>query len=52
MEVGELPVFIAGNVTGDRPILHEAGDEGKIAGYNAAHFETARFRRNSHTKNQ
>lgn len=33
------------HVTGDRPILHEAGDEGKIAGYNAAHGETARFRR-------
>lgn len=45
MQVGDLPVFLAGDVTGDRPILHEAGDEGKIAGYNAAHGESARFRR-------
>ncbi len=45
MQVGDLPVFIAGDVNGDRAILHEAGDEGKIAGYNAAHGETAAFRR-------
>jgi dihydrolipoamide dehydrogenase len=45
MQVGNLPVFIAGDVTGDRPVLHEAGDEGRIAGYNAAHGETAAFRR-------
>lgn len=45
MQVGDLPVFIAGDVTGDRPILHEAGDEGRIAGYNAAHGQTAAFRR-------
>ncbi|RKT43842.1 dihydrolipoamide dehydrogenase [Thiocapsa rosea] len=49
MQVGDLPVFIAGDVSGYRPILHEAGDEGKIAGYNAARIDTAaaseRFRR-------
>jgi dihydrolipoamide dehydrogenase len=45
MQVGNLPVFIAGDVPGDRPILHEAGDEGKIAGYNAAQGERAAFRR-------
>lgn len=49
MQVGALPVFIAGDVSGYRPILHEAGDEGKIAGYNAARIDTAaapeRFRR-------
>ena len=45
MQVGDLPVFIAGDVTGDRPVLHEAGDEGRIAGYNAAHGQTAAFRR-------
>jgi len=45
MQVGDLPVYIAGDVTGERPILHEAGDEGKIAGYNAAHGENAAFRR-------
>jgi dihydrolipoamide dehydrogenase len=45
MQVGALPVYIAGDVTGERPVLHEAGDEGKIAGYNAARGEHAAFRR-------
>jgi dihydrolipoamide dehydrogenase len=45
MQVGDLPVYIAGDVTGERQILHEAGDEGKIAGYNAARGEKAVFRR-------
>lgn len=45
MQVGELPVFIAGDVNGERPILHEAGDEGRIAGWNAAHGQCRRFRR-------
>lgn len=38
MQIGNLPVFIAGDVNGDVPLLHEAADEGKIAGDNAAHF--------------
>lgn len=45
MQVGDLPVFLAGDVDGERPILHEAGDEGKIAGYNAARDQVTRFRR-------
>jgi len=47
MQVGDLPVFIAGDISGDRPLLHEAGDEGKIAGYNAARIDQTptRFRR-------
>ena len=45
MQVGELPIYIAGDVNGERQILHEAGDEGKIAGYNAARGENAAFRR-------
>jgi dihydrolipoamide dehydrogenase len=47
MQVGELPVFLAGDVTGERQVLHEATDEGKIAGYNAAHVDQApqRFHR-------
>lgn len=45
MQIGDLPVFIAGDVTADRPILHEAGDEGRIAGYNAVHEPIVRFRR-------
>jgi len=45
MRIGDLPVFIAGDVTGDRAVLHEAADEGRIAGYNAARDEITRFRR-------
>ena len=35
MQVGDLPVYIAGDVNIDRAILHEAGHEGRVAGYNA-----------------
>lgn len=45
MQVGDLPVYIAGDVTGDLAILHEAGTEGRIAGYNAAQDTPVRFRR-------
>jgi dihydrolipoamide dehydrogenase len=45
MQVGDLPVFIAGDVTGERPVLHEAGDEGRIAGFNAVHEQPQGFRR-------
>jgi len=38
MQVGESPLFLAGDITGDRPVLHEAADEGRIAGRNAARF--------------
>jgi dihydrolipoamide dehydrogenase len=38
MQCGDTPVFIAGDVNGDRPLLHEAADEGLIAGENAARF--------------
>jgi dihydrolipoamide dehydrogenase len=45
MQIGQLPVFIAGDVTGERPVLHEAGDEGRIAGFNAAGEQIQRFQR-------
>lgn len=35
MQLSDLPVYIAGDVNVDRPILHEAGHEGRIAGRNA-----------------
>ncbi len=35
MQIGELPVYIGGDINGCRPILHEALDEGFIAGRNA-----------------
>jgi dihydrolipoamide dehydrogenase len=45
MQIGDLPVFIAGDTTGARAILHEAADEGRIAGYNAARDEVVAFQR-------
>lgn len=45
MQVGDLPVFIAGDATGVRAILHEVADEGRIAGYNAARERITAFRR-------
>jgi len=43
LQVENLPVFIAGDVSGIRPILHEAADEGRIAGYNAMAKEIGCF---------
>lgn len=45
MQLGDLPIFIAGDVNADRPILHEAGHEGRIAGYNAVHQPVEKFKR-------
>jgi dihydrolipoamide dehydrogenase len=45
MQVGDLPVFIAGDVTGSEAILHEAAHEGRIAGTNAAADRVRAFRR-------
>jgi dihydrolipoamide dehydrogenase len=45
MQVGDLPVFLAGDVTGERPLLHEAGDEGRIAGFNASSAQIHAFQR-------
>jgi len=45
MQVGDLPVFLAGDVTGERPLLHEAGDEGRIAGQNAVSDRVTAYRR-------
>ena len=48
MQLGDLPIYIAGDVNGTKQILHEAGDEGKIAGYNAAHGSSVEFKRKTH----
>ncbi len=45
MRIGDHPVFVAGDVTGARAVLHEAIDEGRIAGFNAVADQIARFRR-------
>ena len=36
MQCGDSHIFIAGDANDDIPLLHEASDEGKIAGKNAA----------------
>ena len=45
LQLGELPIFIAGDVTGHRPLLHEAAEEGRIAGFNAVQERPVEFRR-------
>lgn len=45
MQVGDLPVYIAGDVNGHLPLLHEALDEGYIAGYNALRGSPECFQR-------
>lgn len=44
-QIGDLPIFLAGDVNGQKPILHEAADEGFIAGYNANRAENFCFQR-------
>ena len=43
-QVGDSHVFIAGDAGDDRPLLHEAADDGRIAGDNAGRFPDVRVR--------
>lgn len=45
LQVGDLPLFIAGDANGDRPLMHEAADEGAMAGFNACQLQPSRFKR-------
>ena len=45
MQCGNTTIYIAGDVNMDRPLLHEAGHEGRVAGYNAVRQSTVAFRR-------
>ncbi|SFE52873.1 dihydrolipoyl dehydrogenase [Nitrosomonas sp. Nm166] len=45
MQIADLPVFLAGDVNDHIPLLHEAADEGHIAGLNAVRKEIVCFRR-------
>jgi len=38
LQCGRSSIFIAGDVDNDLPLLHQAADEGKIAGENAARY--------------
>lgn len=42
LQCGDAPVFIAGDVNNDVPLLHEAADEGRIAGANAGRWPDVR----------
>ncbi|MDD2881313.1 MAG: dihydrolipoyl dehydrogenase [Rhodoferax sp.] len=38
LQCGDSTIFIAGDASNDRPLLHEAADQGRIAGENAGLF--------------
>lgn len=42
LQCGRLPIFLAGDADGGRPVLHEASFEGTIAGRNAAAYPDVR----------
>jgi dihydrolipoyl dehydrogenase len=42
LQCGDTAIFIAGDANSDVPVLHEAADEGRIAGANAARFPDVR----------
>lgn len=41
LQLGDHPVFVAGDANGLHPLLHEAVDDGRIAGENAARWPEA-----------
>jgi dihydrolipoamide dehydrogenase len=45
LQITDLPIFLAGDVNGQTPILHEAADDGTIAGYNATADRIAKFQK-------
>lgn len=45
MQVADLPVFMAGDINDHTPLLHEAADDGHIAGINATRTTPACFPR-------
>ena len=42
LQLAPAPIFIAGDVTGNKPLLHEAADEGRLAGQNASEYPQIR----------
>ena len=45
LQVDDLPIFIAGDANASHPVLHEASDEGRIAGFNAVQKKPRCFKR-------
>lgn len=42
LQVADRPVFVAGDANSLHPLLHEAADDGRLAGHNAARFPEVR----------
>ncbi len=45
LQVGDLPIYIAGDVAGLRPLMHEAADEGRLAAHYALNPKAASYDR-------
>jgi len=45
MQINNSSLFIAGDITKERQLLHESADEGRIAGYNAVRDDSQCFHR-------
>lgn len=45
MQIADLPVFMAGDANDQKPLLHEAADEGYISGTNASRARLICFKR-------
>ncbi len=45
MRLRGFPIYLAGDASVQRPVLHEAADDGRIAGYNSVHRRTRCFAR-------
>ncbi len=45
LQIKDLPIFLAGDVNGQKPILHEAADDGTIAGYNTTASSISCFKK-------
>jgi len=44
MQLGDSSIYIAGDCNAEKPILHEAGFEGRVAGYNIMQDEPTAFK--------
>ena len=44
MQLGDSSIYIAGDCNAEKPILHEAGFEGRVAGYNIMQKEPVSFK--------
>lgn len=45
LQIGRLPIYFAGDVNGEWPVLHEAADDGYISGVNASSAPPTCFER-------